>query len=629
MPEPKRNSRKTAPAPTSDEKKSQPQELTGQQRAAICHRQTSIALSAGAGCGKTFVLTRRFLSHLDPGEESLDLSQLVAITFTERAAREMRDRIRKECRRILSECPASEVDYWLAIVRQLDTARISTIHSFCGSLLRSHAVEAALDPRFKLLDETTSGSLLRNAIEEGLHRLLSARDVDSHELVLEYGLDRTRALLEELTRTRYRIDFDAWRSRPAADLAAEWEKLWQTVALPRLLRELLESPTTRRLIQLLREHVPSHAVMQDRRQQLLDDLAALPDSDDPPAILERLQQNARVQGGGGKGAWDNDEVYALVQEVMTDFRDVVGKTRDQWEYRADDLVPAAEFGLRLLRVTEQVGRVYDDHKRAGAWLDFDDLLIGARNLLRDHPEVRRRVAAGIALLLVDEFQDTDPIQTEIVGALCGDDLLAGKLFVVGDVKQSIYRFRRAEPQVFRQLRQDIPEEGRLPLTTNFRSQPAILNFVNALFDGALGPEYEPLVPSCKRVSEEPTIEFLFSSAPADEVESADADDSADGRRRREAEWIARRLKQLLQDGKPRVREKDAADGSEKLRPLQQKDIVILFRAMTDVRFYEAALRDNGLDYYVVGGQAFFAQQEVFDLVNLCRALDDPDDEVAL
>jgi len=603
------------------------QSLTEQQHAAIHNRDVSIALSAGAGCGKTYVLTRRFLSHLTPGRNAPELSRLVAITFTERAAREMRDRIRNECRRTLRECPADEVDYWLAIVRQLDTARISTIHSFCASLLRSHAVEARLDPRFKLLDETTSLALLRNSVAEGLHALLAADDADSRELVFEFGIDRARTLLEGLVLDRYRMDFDRWREKPAGELAREWEEAWRTQAAPALLRELVASEPARRTLAILRENEPDHPVMKSRRRTILDELPELEQAFDPPAALDLLRGAARIQGGGGKEAWGDEELYEEVKEALTGLRALIDRTREQWDFSPEHVLPAAEFGLRVLRVTEQVGSAYDRDKRSGAWLDFEDLLLGARNLLNDHPEARRRVAAGISLLLVDEFQDTDPIQTEIVRYLCGEMLLRGKLFVVGDVKQSIYRFRRAEPRVFRELRQEIPAAGRLPLSKNFRSQPAILNFVNVLFDGALGLEYEDLVPSCEQLSETPCIEFLFSRPEAAGEEPDDFDDSAAGRRKLEAEWIARRLKQLLHDGKPRVRVR-GVDG-DALRPLQLKDVVILFRAMTDVRYYEAALRDQGLDYYVVGGQAFFAQQEVFDLVNLCRTLDDPDDEVAL
>ncbi|MFN0053924.1 MAG: UvrD-helicase domain-containing protein [Planctomycetales bacterium] len=635
-PRPAGSAAETSPPATIPEIAPSPIPLTAQQRQAIEERGVSIALSAGAGCGKTFVLTRRFLSDLEPGPNAIDFSQLVAITFTERAAREMRERIRKECRRRLDEAPPGEVDAWLTIVRQLDAARVSTIHSFCGSLLRMHAVEAGLDPRFKLLDETTSGSLLRRAVREGLHALLAGQDVDSHDLVVEFGMERVRSLLESLVLERYRIEFSAWRDKSAEELSAAWERLWRDEVAPQLLQRFLESATVQRVTEILREQVPDHPVMQERRLALLEALEELPLSSSPEAVLETILSQARVQGGGSAKVWSSPDVYDVIKTSFEALRKQVDRLLEQWRYAAEDLLPAAEMGMRLLRVLEQVGGTYDEQKRASGWLDFDDLLLGARNLLRDHDHVRRQVSSGIRLLLVDEFQDTDPIQSDLVKLLCGKALLNGKLFVVGDVKQSIYRFRRAEPQVFRKLRESIPPEGRLPLTMNFRSQPAILSFVNALFEGALGDTYEPLQPSCRQISPEPCIEFLWATGASEApVDSADEGDVATGResveirRRREADWIARRLKQLVEDQEPRVRYRDSATGADSLRRLELKDIVILFRAMTDVRHYEAALRERGLDYYVVGGGAFFAQQEVFDVVNLCRTLDDPDDEVAL
>src|SRR5262249_943154 len=161
----------------------------------------------------------------------------------------------------------------------------------------------------------------------------------------------------------------------------------------------------------LRDNVPDNKVMQERRQTILDDLPALTTARDPLACLDRLRQNARVQGGGTKAVWCDEATYEAVKEALTEFREAVDRTIEQWTYQADAPLPAAAIGLAALRVVEQVGRVYDRHKQAGAWLDFDDLLLGARDLLRDHPELRRRAAAGIRLLLVDEFQDTDPIQT--------------------------------------------------------------------------------------------------------------------------------------------------------------------------------------------------------------------------
>jgi ATP-dependent helicase/nuclease subunit A len=280
-------------------------------------------------------------------------------------------------------------------------------------------------------------------------------------------------------------------------------------------------------------------------------------------------------------------------------------------------------------------------------LDFNDLLIHARDLLTgpERSGLRKHLASQIRLLLVDEFQDTDPLQVEMLKSLCNNEHLRGKLFFVGDFKQSIYRFRGAQPHVFRQLREEIPLAGRLPLSLNFRSQPAILDFVNALFSGELGPDYEPLRPQRPQIGPTPAVEFLWANEAGRAEEgvvsgqwsvASQSDPPSDdiGRRerlrRREADWIARRIRAMLDAGETIVwDEKAAKNGPPALRAVRCGDIALLFRALTNVEYYEEALRRYGIDYYLVGGHAFYAQQEIYDLLNLLRAINSPCDEVSL
>lgn len=608
--------------------------LTPEQQLAVSTRDVSVALSAGAGCGKTFVLTERFLSHLDPQGDPAELSSLVAITFTDRAAREMRERVRKACRDRLAACPESQVEYWQKLVRDLDAARISTIHSFCLTLLRSHAVEARIDPQARLFDETTGAAFLQQSLTTTLHDLLIARDPDAVALFKSFGWEGTLDLLGRLIPQRYRLKLGDWLGYSPEALAAFWQEAWQRDAVPLLLKQAAESPAARRVVDLLQTNVPSDSVMAARRATLLAELPALAAAKAPLEAIESLVEAAAVRGGGTKKNWDSEEIYNDVRDALASLRAELKRLAEKLEIDAGSASESAVISLAALRAVDRAGATYDQTKRDEGWLDFDDLLIAARDLLREHPEVCRRAAAGISLLMVDEFQDTDRLQAEIVRLLCGDRLTRGKLFLVGDIKQSIYRFRRAEPEVFRKLRQELPKPGRLPLTGNFRSQPAVLHFVNALCDGALGGEYEPLVPQTPQVSTVPCIEFLFASVDGEPFAHGTAPggsgdkEKVDALRQREANWIARRLRLLLTDSPPCVRER-LPEGGYQLRPAQPRDIVILFRAMSDVRYYEEALRELGIDHYVVGGRAFYAQQEIYDVVNLCRTLDDPDDLVAL
>ncbi len=621
--------------------------LTPQQQAAIDTRNVPIALSAGAGCGKTFVLTERFLSHLEPsradGAAPARLSEIVAITFTERAAREMRDRIRRACQaRLMSAANEDEAAYWLGIVRDLESARIMTIHAFCGALLRSHAVEAGLDPRFRVLDQVQSAAIFTEVVDDHLRQALAERREDIMDLVTAFGLDKLRTMVRSLLGNRDRIDFALWQNRTAAEVVAVWAEFHRTAVIPVLMEQLAASSNATQLLEILAEHESRNKVMQARCEFLKENLPRLTQMADPVQVVDEMREHCRVQGGGGKKDWPSEDIYNQVKDLLADFRKEIDKLSASLKFDAAAALPAAELGLQLMRLTEPISAEFARRKHQLGCLDFDDLLILARELLcPDHrAELRQQIARGIRALLIDEFQDTDPLQVDLVRALCADQLpspnggesgaaagppvsfTAPKLFFVGDFKQSIYRFRRADPRVFRQLRGETPETGRLPLTLNFRSQEQILTFVNTLFSGAFHPEYEPLESHRGQLHEEPCIEFLWASG--EEVGEKRAE-----LRAREADWIARRLRQLLDEERSIVYERAADGGAPCLRPVRPGDIAILFRALSDVALYEQALERHGIDYYLVGGHAFYAQQEIFDLLNLLRALAFPGDQISL
>lgn len=611
--------------------------LTQQQRRALGPRGVSVALSAGAGCGKTFVLTERFLVQLQPpqrpGQPPPRLGQLVAITFTERAAREMRERIRAACTLRLLESPEQEVDYWLGLIRELDSARISTIHSFCASLLRSHAVEARLDPRFRVLDQAQASTMLYDVLDERLRERLAARDETLIDLMVQFDVRPLYELLAGLVGRRQEIDWAGWRRETPEALVARWEDFWRRDTLPRVLRQLAGSQAADRLLRLARKECSSSPVMRQRCDLLLQRVASLPQSSSPLDDLREIREASKVQGGGSKKAWKSEQLYDEFRRAAGEFRKEIdrflggGSGCASFEPRA--ALPVARTSLRLLRVAADVAEAYEQVKRDEGVLDFDDLLIRARDLLTgpDRQQLRRRLSAQIRLLLVDEFQDTDPLQVELVRALCDGGLSRGKLFFVGDFKQSIYRFRGADPHVFRQLRRQMPAEGRLPLSLNFRSQPALLDFVNALFREEMGRDYEPLQPHREQLAPGPVVEFLWATEAEDEQPAGAEVGRAERLRRREADWIARRIRAMLDGPERLVRDEQAATPA--LRPVRPGDVALLFRALSDVEIYEEALRRYGLDYYLVGGHAFYAQQEIYDLLNLLRTLNSPCDEVSL
>ena len=310
---------------------------------------------------------------------------------------------------------------------------------------------------------------------------------------------------------------------------------WRRDTLPRLLRRIGESADAKTLLDLAMRYPPDHPAMRQRCDFLLEQLPKLcgagvpctargqavgmhprsiPETARryamPQELLAAIRENAKVQGGGTKKHWVSEDVFEQFQEAAKGLRERIDKVEPQMQFDAAAARPAAERCPASVALAADVAEQYDRRETRTGHVGFQRPADPRPRFAgrADRGELRKRLAAQIRLLLVDEFQDTDPLQVELVKALCDNEYLRGKLFFVGDYKQSIYRFRGADPGVFRRLRDEIPPAGRLPLSLNFRSQPAILDFVNALFCEELGPDYEPLRPHRPQVSPTPAVEFL-------------------------------------------------------------------------------------------------------------------------
>ncbi|HEY4232108.1 MAG TPA: UvrD-helicase domain-containing protein [Lacipirellulaceae bacterium] len=609
-----------------------PTTLTPEQTRALKTRDTSVALAAGAGCGKTHVLTERFLSHLNPASADApnpaELHQLVAITFTDAAAREMRRRIRSTCRdRMQQAASTKEQDYWLQMLRAIETARVSTIHAFCTSLLRRHAITAGLEPTFGVLDQGAADVLESQVIDDVLRDQLAKRDDDTLELAASFGLSKLKSQIRELVEHRYDPHFVEWLDKSADDAIAAWQRCFDREAYPAAVARLAQAPQMRVICELLTSVTPpvSKAKFVQAKMELLDRLPRLDDLTATPQGLSDLRQYVGVQSICAAKDWPGAEQYEEYKTACKAFRDELDKCL-KLQFDADAAREAAQLGLALLRLTDRVALQYDARKSAQNKLDYDDLLARAFRLVKDPAQsaLRDGLSQDLQLLLVDEFQDTDQLQVDLVKLLCGERIEDGKLFFVGDFKQSIYRFRGAQPQVFHDLRSEVPERGQLPLNENFRSQPAILNFINALFCIAFHNQYEPLRPHRAQVTPEPAVEFLWAITPTKNEKSIKG--AARAARAEEARRIARRIRQLIDSQATIIADSAGKNGT---RPLELRDVAILFRTLSNVDLYETALRDYGLDYYVVGGHAFYAQQEIYDVLNLLRAIASPADEIAL
>jgi len=599
--------------------------LTVEQADALGVTESSVALSAGAGCGKTTVLTERFVRALEVSTP-VSPARIVALTFTNKAARELRDRIRRECRARLES--GSDPTYWRGVVRGLEAARIGTFHSFCGEVLRSHAIEAGVDPGFVVLDEPVAAALRDEALTSALREALAHRDRDLIELAVDFGLGAVRQALGALLTNRSGGDIELWAEKEPHELVKHWLQRWTSEVRPALLdRVRLACQPCLDLIASTSFDSPK---VQARMAEFVEAVAGLEGPGDPVLLVEAVRKPSTVAGLTAKGIWPALGIYEAIRDGFKVVRDVVDKVQPALVWDEVTSALAAEDGIRFARLATHTRATYDRLKRSRSGVDNDDLLLLTRDLLsgESSTKIRRDLAESVDLILVDEFQDTDPIQGEILDRMAGSGELAadGRLFLVGDFKQSIYRFRGADPALFARFRDGVSEAGRRNLTENFRSLPGILDFVNALFADTFTEAGSALKPGGGASDRAglPAVLFSWSGPPVPTFGAKPGKPDATIRRSDEARRLSRYLADRLRDGWP-IR--DPKTGM--MRPAHAGDVAILFRSLSDSGAYEQALVEQGLDFHVVGGSGFFAQQEVLDLINVLSAVEDPTDSVAL
>ncbi|HTG17779.1 MAG TPA: UvrD-helicase domain-containing protein [Blastocatellia bacterium] len=635
-------------------------ELKPEQRQAAHSLERHVAVTAGPGAGKTTVLVERYLHILRTYDISVD--QIVAITFTNRAANEMRERLRRELDKLIwsadagglpdaGETPAlPERARWMRHKRTLDGAIITTIHGFCARLLREFPVEAGIDPQFALLDAHQSAMLEEEVAEESLTGFISASQQAITELAAGVGRVRLARGLIGIYRSMRNQGLTLER------LAALVDKSHKTIEDYRLEVESLtakmsEFIQTRGLSTSAEE---KRAEAERRWRELHQFLFAVSESSSVAEFSEKIQEFRRATRPSAQGKI-RDLVKALDELI--------------WEDNLRGSVPQAFFDLHarryakeLIKVVESVEQRLDEEKRRRSALDFDDLQVRALKLLEEHPEVLRRTSNRYRFFLVDEFQDTNGLQRDLLAKLAlggadfslresGDSHAANRrlksaphanLFIVGDRKQSIYGFRGADVDVFREMTASIEARNGLPvqLNRNFRSQPALIGFFNFLFErvfernptidsdelNELGyVEHESSIAAREDGDAPPVVELLVDLRPDDE---AAGDQPQEKPRERDAEQLARRIISLV--GSESISAaRSAADEAGHNRTLEYRDIALLFRAMTEVHLYESAFRRAGIPYVTVDGKGFYAREEVTDLIQLLRFLDNKTDEVAL
>ncbi len=608
----------------------------------------SWVMTSGAGCGKTYQMVQRYVAIIGAG---VDVRRIIAVTFTEKAAAELKSRVRQRCREMIEEVAEGDRGRWEAAARQLAMAPVTTIHGLCARLLRENAVAAGVDPQFGQLDGTEQHLMLSEIAREVLLERLHAGKAGASRIAERWGLGGGQELLSDLVERREEVEALLEAPPSPEELLRRWRNEAQA-ALHDTLERALEDERWRAAMEVLRsvDGPPPGDKAGERILDLLEAAETAEDSDtateERVASLENALASVNRRACGAKGNWsDRLEVLEEVREAFCVLADVKDDYRSDLEAFADvEDEDAAELASAIAAEASEVAAAYQREKQDRSRLDFADLQLLARDLLRDNPEVLARIKERYEHVLVDEFQDTNALQKEIIWLIAGGDSETGappedgSLFVVGDAKQSIYGFRSAEVTVFNKTIHQLGGEeagaGGIHLTRTRRSTPRLVGFFNELFSHptVMGCEanrlfeapYEP-VDAWREQHPAPIDAELVLIDREELVADEDERVSARDARIREAEVLAARLSEIVESGQYEVCDPDTGEP----RPARWGDIGILFRAMTNVGIYEYALRNAGVPFYTVAGHGFYDRQEIRDCLCLLQVLENASDEIAL
>jgi ATP-dependent helicase/nuclease subunit A len=624
----------------------QKRQLEPEQAAAAYEIGKHISVTAGPGAGKTTVLVERYLHILR--ERNLSIDQIVAITFTNRAANEMRERLRSQLNQILQTASGDERKRWLGYKRTLDGAVITTIHGFCARLLREFPVEAGVDPQFLLLDEHRAAMLLESVVEESLSHFISSGHVAISRLTLGVGRAKLAAALAQIYRDArgQGLSLRELAMKTANSHSNEEDHAEARAELSQAMNDFL---LFRRTTPAGRRNQSEVSSEWARVQSLIH---SIPEPDDVADYCRMVEGFRKLRPAASR---DLKPFVTTLDELL-------------WEKELMGRVPqicldlfARQYALEMVMLLTHIDEKLNEEKQKLSALDFDDLELRAFDLL-GRPEVVTRAAERYKFFLVDEFQDTNTLQRRLLERLALQTSRGEKanLFIVGDRKQSIYGFRGADVDVFREMTEILTTNGgeQRSLLLNFRSQPPLIDFYNYLFarlfkptEGATQQDQEELgyvghEPSeAKRELRDsgPLVEVMITTEAAvergngekgDKVEDPKAEQSS---RELDAQQLAQRITALTgNEGTDGTTDADtenaqvsADSGNVTSNTVKYSDIALLFRAMTNVGVYESAFRRANIPYQTVLGRGFYEREEITDLIQLLRFLDNKTDELAL
>jgi ATP-dependent helicase/nuclease subunit A len=544
---------------------------TVEQRAAIEATAVEVLVEAGAGTGKTGVMVDRYCRLVC--EQGVSPGAVLAFTFTDKAAAELRQRIRAEIER-RAEAGSERAQ---ALLPTLGSAWVTTIHGFCNRLLSAHPVAVGIDPRFRVLDAPETERAAGEAFEEALEAFLAGADREREETVAAFDIGGLRGIVLGVhAELRSRGEAEPRLPEPPEP------------DVPGALRHA--AAVAAEAIGELKPGSANHELVERA-------LILIEGSEDPPGL---------------------DEIASL---RTTSKAKPLAAYRDAIEAALSRVAEAGEGGRAYRHVAELLrlfSERFDVAKQRRAGIDFEDLQLLAARLL-ERTETGAAYRMRFSHLLVDEFQDTNRLQLSLIEALRGPGT---QLMVVGDELQSIYGFRHADLDVFRERREAIEASAAgevIPLSGNFRSRPEVIGAINAIGERLLAG-YTPLRVGAPPAGPRPTgggpaVEILLTGREGWDEDGVELDPATDARtpanQLAEARFLALRLRELADQG------------------VERGAMVVLLRAFTRLDAHEDSLERAGLRPYVVGGRGYWSQQQVADVCALLATIANPLDDQAL
>ena len=678
-------------ADPGDESQNDEFELTDEQQDAL-DLDRNVAITAGAGTGKTTTLEERY-RHILEAEPTVDPTNVVTITFTRDATAELRDGISEVIDEQLASADPDEYDRWRRAKDSVEDAYVHTIHGFCSRILREFAVEADVHPDFGTLDETDAVVLATRVVREVI---TAALDEEASADSLSIPAARVDAVANDVRQLARLYDRDELVSLLRGLLSERPESdVWAETLLGKRENEYVEE-VFERASPVGGEEADALAERDDVREALvtIEDLAGrafdfTAVEDNGRATLDRIDA---ILPSGGMSACSTVDRQRLFFELCDVVTATDGTVYSQAHYYAGSATRWREHGLvadnealkeacrtlidaldpecrdldidlaaaatsapyvfALSRLYRVIREEYDERKARQNVLDYSDLIERTVDFLAGHDRARRDLRDQFAYVMVDEVQDTDPRQWDLVCLLTGTDAPTfdgENVFLVGDEKQSIYRFRQADVTMVRQTRDQLaaanpdsvdPDEE---LSGNFRTLPETLGFINDCFDRVFEPAdpeegYRPYEATPQRLTAERpsgtniegTVEYLVTPERDEDVAKLGMDGTwftertFESSEEREAAAVAARLTRLFDDP-PTVYDVD----DDAYRPAEPSDVALLFRTTSRLRTFERALAECAIPYTSVGGQSLYDTPEITPLVNLLRVLQNPERDVPL